>query len=211
MKKASQNTFHNPQFQVLLKLKQSHNPDFSFLDESHSLFPLYQYMIQRWPKVMTSDQNNENEKKENRNHDEKNKNGGLLDYASSSEDSAASSKNEKGTNMGGLLGMYDSSDEEDDKDSTNPLTSIEEDLKERTKRLPDEVNIVATLFKEGKSQNFQSLDEGTHENKKAFDPSFPESKDNNVSSRIEELRKKRLKRAKLKKDHFVSKMVNNKL
>uniref|UniRef100_A0A7S4T297 SURP motif domain-containing protein n=1 Tax=Ditylum brightwellii TaxID=49249 RepID=A0A7S4T297_9STRA len=115
-----------PQLEVLLKLKQSNNPEFGFLRGGHELHPYYLLMKANGGMIIQSSIDGEGGGKKCDNGGDaqsdddsclKSGSGGLVDYSSSSSenDNDGEGGNEKG-GIGGImgLGMYSSSDDEND-------------------------------------------------------------------------------------------------
>jgi len=239
MKKTSKNTHQNPQFQVLLKLKQSHNPDFGFLNHNHRLFPLYQYMFQRWT-TLESDPHNENNNNNPEGNNAKNNTHDENDLSPTSNNKDLGSNevvlDETNMHMTGLIGLYSSSDEEDDamydklEDPKNTShtenTCLDQCDKDEQKNEignsyhSSTISKIDNVIKSNNDPISSVVEKHGEVSQDASTSMYLSScpvpskltNDNNedISLRIQELRSKRLKRARLKKEHFVQKMMHDK-
>mmetsp|Transcript_16711 Transcript_16711/g.23227 ORF Transcript_16711/g.23227 Transcript_16711/m.23227 type:complete len:169 (-) Transcript_16711:1337-1843(-) len=157
-----------PQFEVLLKLKQAENTEFGFLKPEHALNPYYLFLKERGGEVDKLLKPKEEKEM-------------LSEKSPNEEDSETN-----GDGIGGLLGMYaSSSDEEDD---------------ERPRE-----ECVGTI--NGTSSKVTANDQASNTSEAGELIKAPMLDKESSSKADDERKAKRLKRARNLKDHFALKLM----
>ena len=177
------------QFEVLLKVKESNNPDFDFLKGTHALNPFYQWM---------KDENDEREHEHEHEHEQIR---GSVDSTCSGKEMKQEILKEEDNAMGLLnLNMYGSSSSDDESDNelgiqhtvpTNNHTNkkVEEPKTNNSTR--------STIAQTEKSSDMKVLKVGVETTDVAV-----AAGSSNVNIAIVDKRARRLKRAKMMKHHF---------
>lgn len=172
-----------PQFEVLLKLKQADSPVFLFLRSEHRLNPYYLLLRERRGNI--DDPIAEGGQKFENKGDPK---GVSLQSSCSSEDEVG------GGGIGDLLGMYDSSSDEEGGGTDDIQDHTVTDMNH-----PDESK---SDLLHGEKQNL-SIENGIAADEETKFSKVPSST-NHID---DERRAKRLKRAKMMKGHFALKLM----